>query len=157
MSLWVNVITAASGLVGAGVGFTGTLLSERWRARESAEQERTAAARALREERKDVLVRFFASVRELERAAERAHAGQEVAGAAELTSRLWLLHVEVYLLCGEPVADAVHDLTERLTEAVREPTGVPVHARISAARRAALEAAHGELRLPASARGHRGG
>ncbi|MFD5773888.1 hypothetical protein [Streptomyces fungicidicus] len=150
MGIWVNIITAASGLLGAGIGITGTLLSERWRARSSEQQDQHAAVLRLRDERKDVLIRFFALVRELERAAERRSAGEEVTAqeAADLTSRLWLLHVEVHILCSQPVADAVYALTERLTEAVRQPVGEAIHLYLSAARLAAISAARNELGVP---------
>ncbi|MFG2656927.1 hypothetical protein [Streptomyces sp. NPDC048425] len=84
----MSIITAATRLFGAGIGITGTLLSERWRARISADQEQRAAYLLLREERKDVLIRFFALVREVERVAGRQHARDEVSDdeAAELTS-----------------------------------------------------------------------
>ncbi|MFD8149950.1 hypothetical protein ACFV28_04255 [Streptomyces sp. NPDC059720] len=152
MNIWVNVITAASGLLGAGMGIGGTLLGERWRARSSAEQERRASDLRLRDERKELLLRFFALVRDLERVAERRHAGEEVTAeqAAELTSRAWLLHVEVRLLCSQPVADAVYTLTERITEAVRHPTDEPVHLRLSDARLAAISSARTELGIPAA-------
>ncbi|MFI9616830.1 hypothetical protein ACIHCM_35005 [Streptomyces sp. NPDC052023] len=116
MGIWVSIITAVSGLLGAGIGITGSLLGERWRARTSADQEQRAAELRLRDERKDVLIRFFALVREVERVAERGHAGEEAAAdeVRDLTSRLWLLHVEVHLLCTAPTADAVYTLTERL-------------------------------------------
>lgn len=152
VNIWVNVITAASGLLGAGLGIGGTLLSERWRARATAEQDRRASDLRLREERKEVLIRFFALVKDLERVAERRHAGEEVTAeeSAELTSRAWLLHVEVRLLCSQPVADAVYTLTERITQAVRHTTDEPVHLHLAEARLAAISSARAELGIPAA-------
>jgi hypothetical protein len=152
MGIWVNIITAASGLLGAGIGITGTLLSERWRARSSAEQDRQTTALRLRDERKDVLIRFFALVREVERAAEQRYDGEDVIAekTADLTSRLWLLHVEVQLICPQPVADAVYAFTEQLAEAVWSPTDEPPHLRLSASRLAAISAARVELGIPAA-------
>jgi hypothetical protein len=151
MGLWAIIITAATGLLGAGIGSTGVLLSERWRARASADQDRRAAGLRLRDERKDVLIRFFALVRALERVAEQRYDGEEVAAAeiADLTSRLWLLHVEVRLLCTQPVADAVYTLSERLTESARQLTDEAVHIHLSEARLAAISAARAELGVPA--------
>ncbi|MFD4644750.1 hypothetical protein [Streptomyces sp. NPDC058441] len=146
----MSIITAATGLLGAGIGITGTLLSERWRARITADQEQHAAYLRLREERKDVLIRSFALVREVERVAERQHAREEVSDdeAAELTSRLWLLHVEVRMLCTEPVADAVYTLTERATSAARQRINESVHLHLSEARLAAISSARTELGVP---------
>ncbi|MCX4231740.1 MULTISPECIES: hypothetical protein [Streptomyces] len=152
MNLWAIIITAATGLLGAGIGSASVLLSERWRARTSADQDRRAADLRLRDERKEVLIRFFSLVRALERVAERRYDGEEVAAeeVADLTSRLWLLHVEVHLLCTQPVADAVYTLSERLTESARQLTEEAVHIHLSEARLAAISTARAELGISGS-------
>ncbi|MZD08286.1 hypothetical protein GTW43_24860 [Streptomyces sp. SID5785] len=150
VTIWVTVIAAGAGVAGAGIGIVGTYLSERWRARTTAEQERRATAVRLRDERRDVLVRFFAHAKEVERMAERREAEEDVSyeEALDLTSRLWLLHVEVSLLCGEGVASAVHDFTDRLAVAARHGVDEYVHVYLAGTRNAAIAAARGELGVP---------
>ncbi|MFF7167086.1 hypothetical protein ACFZBP_37895 [Streptomyces sp. NPDC008086] len=147
MDLWPNIISAASALLGATVGVVATLLGERWRTRLSVLQEQRLADARLRDERKDVLLRFFAAVRPVERLAEQRWDGQELHPdeASELTSTLWLCRLEVELLCSPPVWEAAHSLTLVVTDAVWVPPSDRTHLHFSDKRNAVIAAARVEL------------
>jgi hypothetical protein len=147
MDIWVNVIAASSGLLGAVIGIAGTLLSERWRGQAAAQTERHTAALRLREERKDVLIRFFALVREVERLAQKRLDGEDLddAQVGELTSRLWLLHLEVHMICTQPMDEAANALTQRMITAAERSTGEELRNYLGDVRRAATAAARAEL------------
>ncbi|MEY9839707.1 hypothetical protein [Streptacidiphilus sp. EB103A] len=147
MSLWVSIITASSGLLGAVIGVTATLFGERSRARAAAAQEERQAAGRLRMERKAALMRFFELARSVERLAERRFEGQalDFDQASDVTSNLWLCNIEVRLICSVPVSEPIYQFAQLVTDAVWESPAERIHVHLGAARSAALSAARVEL------------
>ena len=152
MDSWLTVISAASGLLGAVIGITSTLFTERWRARTTQQQEQRLAASRLRDERKDALLQFFALIRDVERLAEKRHEGQRIDPdeASDLTSQLWLRQLEVRLVCSDPAGVAIHEFTDLITNAVWDPPPVRIHVHLGKTRLAALKAARDELGIDAA-------
>lgn len=147
MDQWPNIIAAASALLGAGIGSVGVLTGERWRTRAAVLQEKRSAALRLRDERKEALLRFFAALRPVERLVHKRIEGEALDSdtAAELESALWLCHLEIHVLCSEPLREAAYPLIEAVTEALWDPPAQRLQLHLGDKRAKLLSAVRAEL------------
>ncbi|MER8199017.1 hypothetical protein ABTY00_34330 [Streptomyces microflavus] len=120
MDPWLSVIPAASGLLGAVIGITSTLLTERWRARTTLQQEQRLVASRLRDERKEAILNFLASCQQVEHAAEqRSQIGNHfVEGSPSLTHEMWFRQKSLDLVAGARVRGTAYTLANCLMETV---------------------------------------